>query len=168
MFFYSFSVSYTKVLLLHGHHNLVFLPAPPGVLRREARIWFEPWNIKFASMKTLVILQESSKMPWSIDTTLSLISLFITGSSLLLAIWDRVMHGSQRISFKGQSCGALRATVTNPRPDSNTETLAARELHPPNNVDQGVLFELGLYSQRLQSQPVCHLTYQEWYFICRK
>jgi hypothetical protein len=144
---------YTKVPLLHGHHNLVFSPS----FQTEARIWFDPWNIKSRSMEALVILQEASKMPWSIDTTLSLISLFITGSSSLLAIWDRVIHGSKRISFKGQPGGAHRAAVTNPPPDSSTETLVSRGLHRPRNVDPGVLLESGLYTQSLQPQLVCHL-----------
>lgn len=108
-------------------------------------------------MKTVGILQKASKMPWSIDTTLALISLFVTGSSSLLAIWDRIIHGPKRISFKGQPFEALRATVTNPPPDSSTETLVARGLHQPNNVDLGVLLESGLYSQCLPSSLVCHL-----------
>lgn len=70
----------------------------------------------FSSMKIPAIPQEAAKMPWSIDTTLSLISLLLTGTSSVFEIWYYVKYTYRRISFKGQPVEALRIAVTNSSP----------------------------------------------------
>ncbi|KAJ5678993.1 hypothetical protein N7462_007237 [Penicillium macrosclerotiorum] len=66
-------------------------------------------------------------MSWSIDTTLSLISLLITGASSLLNIWNHI----------ARTCFI----------DPTSHASVAEAPQPPENVDPGALLESGLHGQ---------------------
>ncbi|KAL3462750.1 hypothetical protein BJX64DRAFT_258538 [Aspergillus heterothallicus] len=62
-------------------------------------------------------------MSWSIDTTLSFLSLFITFAWFLVAIWERVVHAWRRIMLRVSD-------------DANT-----RRQRRSSNVDDEMMFE---------------------------
>jgi hypothetical protein len=97
------------------------------------------------------------KMPWSIDTTLSLISLFITGVGSVLQVWNFIRQNFRRTSSSGQLAGSLRKQSLTRLPDHNTEASIATGLNP-TNLDLEILLESGLRSQELRVHLVSRLT----------
>ncbi|KAL3481687.1 hypothetical protein BJX99DRAFT_218132 [Aspergillus californicus] len=78
-------------------------------------------------------------MPWSVDTTVSFISLLVNGTSSLLDIWDHITS-------------ALRGSSQ----DSTSDPSISEKLRQPN-MDPEVLLELGLFSPSDKSEPVAGL-----------
>ncbi|KAL2822260.1 hypothetical protein BDW59DRAFT_149625 [Aspergillus cavernicola] len=77
-------------------------------------------------------------MPWSIDTSISFITLLLTGTLSLLGIWNHVANTYRRIA---------------PQVNSSTEASIASGQQRQSNVDPEVLLESGLYTETHQTQP---------------
>ncbi|KAE8422732.1 hypothetical protein BDV36DRAFT_244530 [Aspergillus pseudocaelatus] len=86
-------------------------------------------------------------MPWSIDTSISFITLLFTGISSLLGIWNLVQNTSRR---------TLPQAV-----ESSPEASVARAQPRPSDVDPEILLESGLHTGMYRSQfvsQVCEVT----------
>ncbi|KAE8313070.1 hypothetical protein BDV41DRAFT_537515 [Aspergillus transmontanensis] len=77
-------------------------------------------------------------MPWSIDTSISFITLLFTGISSILGIGSHVANACRRILHQGV--------------ESSTEASITRGQPRPSHVDPEILLESGLHTeiQRVQ------------------
>ncbi|KAF9892307.1 hypothetical protein FE257_002084 [Aspergillus nanangensis] len=76
-------------------------------------------------------------MPWSVDTSISLLTLILTGTSSLLDIWNHVTDMYDRTVHQGDST-----------PDASIVSRAQL----PHNIDSDSLLESGLHP-KIQTAP---------------
>ncbi|PWY85518.1 hypothetical protein BO83DRAFT_433443 [Aspergillus eucalypticola CBS 122712] len=114
----------------------------PGIYNSRRTLW--RWTF----------FQRAAKMPWSIDTSLSFITLLLTRISFLLKIWNHVANWSYRRVLPQ---GVARST-----PDASILRRQQRhQQHQLHHVDPEILLESGLHPgvyQTLVVNQVCEAT----------
>ncbi|PYH38711.1 uncharacterized protein BO87DRAFT_412524 [Aspergillus neoniger CBS 115656] len=88
-------------------------------------------------------------MPWSIDTSLSFITLLLTGISFLLKIWNHVVNWSySRVLPQG---------VARSTPETSIIRRQQQHRHQLHSVDPEILLESGLHPGAYQTLIVNQL-----------
>ncbi|BCR95400.1 uncharacterized protein AKAW2_20340S [Aspergillus luchuensis] len=116
-------------------------------------IWSSPTSLFglspeiYNSRRTLwrrTFFQRAAKMPWSIDTSLSFITLLLTGISFLLKIWN---HVANRSYGRVLPQGVVRSTPET----SIIRRQQQHHHHQLHNVDPDILLESGLHPGAYQT-----------------